>query len=431
MNIQKTIENLQNCPCGREHKLGEMAVEIGPGLVCHTAEILAANNFPRKLLVVADKNTLSASGGILENLESGGFSYDLKLFDDLKVADIRDVNELTALCGGVGGVLSVGSGSLNDICRLASFSAGRAFAIFAAAPSMDGFASNSAPITFDNFKKSVVCHAPSIIIGDTEILAKAPAELKSAGFGDMIAKYIAMADWKIARLTVGEYYCPRVAAVTVDALRRMVSMAELVTANDPETAGAIMEALVMAGAAMTLAGCTRPASGAEHVISHFWEIKKLERRQPSDFHGKKVGVATLMTAKIYHDIANDTSIEFHKDLTDWDEVYRAYGKNFEGEVKAANSPTVTDETSPEILRENWPEIRRIIKEELPSYAELLALMKTAGAATTIEEIGVTPDLAEAGLRFHSYMRHRMTLMRLIPMLTKDFDYKKYITPPVL
>jgi len=416
MNLTHLLSPLQNCPCGRAHRLPPMAVEIAPGLLARTDELLAANNFPRALLVVADKNTLGASPGILDVLAAGGFHCDLKLYDDMRTADMRDVHTLTGLCENVGGVLSVGSGSLNDICRLASFHAGKAFAIFATAPSMDGFASDSAPITENNFKTSISCHAPSVIIGDTEILARAPATLKSAGFGDMLAKYIALVDWHAARLTIGEYHCPRVAAITETALRRVTAMADRVTVNDPETAGAIMEALVMTGLAMTLAGCVRPASGCEHMISHFWEIKKLEHGQLSDFHGRKVGVATLMAARLYHELAALENIVFHEDAADWDAVYAAYGPNFTRDIQACNTPSVADETTPERLRACWPEIRALVQTILPSPEALLALLRAAGAPTTPEEIAITPELAAAGLEFHPYMRHRMTLSRLRGMM---------------
>jgi len=417
MNIQKIVAGLRDCPCGRPHALGPMAVEIGPGLLARTAEILLSADFPRRLLIVADQNTLHAANGILEALTAGGFAYHLKLYDDLRVADMRDVNVLIELCNEIDGVLSIGSGSLNDICRLAAFRAGKAFAIFTTAPSMDGFASNSSPITEGNFKTSIFCRAPSVIIGDTEILAKAPAELKSAGFGDMLAKYVGLADWKIARLTTGEYYCPAVAAITESALARVVSMAGRVTADDPKTAGAIMEALVMTGLAMTLADCTRPASGCEHVISHYWEIKKLEQGKLSDYHGKKVGVATLLVSEMYHALVSRTDIAFRDDATDWGAVYAAYGPNFAGEVRAANSPTVTSETSADILRDCWPEICRVVREELPSPDRMRELLLTAGCATTTDEIGISPELAAAGLEYHAYMRHRMTLSRLRSMMS--------------
>ena len=267
MDIQSIIKSLENCPCGRKHTSDIKAIEIGKGLLKNTGEILSSNDFPKKILVVADRNTLGASEGILENLSRSGFKYTLKLYDDMKTADMKDVMTIVDMSVDVDGILSVGSGSLNDICRLASYKANKDFAIFATAPSMDGFASGAAPITYNNFKETYQACQPSIIIADTEILARAPAELKSAGFGDMIAKYIAIVDWKVSRLLTGEYYCENIIGLTRHALERMVALADRVMKVDEETAGAIMEALVFTGVAMKLADSTRAASGTEHIIS--------------------------------------------------------------------------------------------------------------------------------------------------------------------
>ena len=166
---------------------------------------------------------------------------------------------------------------------------------------------------------------------------------------------------------------------------------------------------------MKLGDTTRAASGAEHVVSHFWECKKLEQGLLSDFHGKKCGVATLMCIRLYKELAKIESPAFVKDQTDWDKVYTVYGENFRLEVEKYNTPTVTDETTPAVLAQHWQEIRRILNEELPAVEELTALMKQAGCATTAKEIGVADDLAVLGLHFHPYMRHRMMLTRLVPM----------------
>ncbi|MDP4134007.1 MAG: iron-containing alcohol dehydrogenase, partial [Bacillota bacterium] len=424
MDIKGLVDGLKNCPCGRKHEIDIKAVEIGSGLLNKTAEILTANNFPKKILVVADKNTLKASEGILEVLKEGGFLYGIKLYENLREADVKGVNEVEEESKAYEGILSVGSGSLNDICRRAAFLADKEFAIFATAPSMDGFASGTSPITENNFKVTKQARQPSIIIADTKILANAPAELKSAGFGDMIAKYIALVDWKVSHLVTGEYYCENVALITKKALEKVVKLAPRVTEASEEAAEAIMEALVLTGLAMKLADCVRPASGTEHIISHYWEIKKLEKGLISDYHGKKVGVATLFATRIYKNIILNKNIKFTLDKTDWDEVYKAYGPNFSEDIKKLNSPTVTDETTPEILRENWDEIVRIVHSELPSESDLLNLMKQAGAAATLDEISVSKDLGLQGLKYHPYMRHRMTLMRLLPMTDIKIDYEQ-------
>ncbi len=415
MNIRTLVDSLQNCPCGRAHTVSIKAVEIGSGMLQRTAQILAENGFPKSILLVVDENTIRAADGILDVLKDGGFAVKLKLYGDLRVADMKNAREIIELSRDVDGILSVGSGSLNDICRLAALHADKEFAIFATAPSMDGFASGTSPMTEGNFKSTRPARQPSIIIGDTKILAAAPAILKGSGFGDMVAKYVALIDWKVSHLLTGEYYCENIAAVTMDAVRRLMALADKVTQEDEETAGAIMEALVLAGLAMKLGDSVRPASGTEHIISHFWEIKKLEQGLISDFHGRKVGVGTLYTAKIYHWLAKQ-DIHFVPENLDWDAIYQAYGPNFTDDVKKLNNPTVTTETTAQRCNECWPQIAKLVQEELPTYEELAALMRKAGCAMNLEDIHVAPELGAQGLEFHPYMRHRMTLMRLIPMM---------------
>lgn len=416
MDIARIQHELTGCPCGRAHQTAIRAVEIGNGLTARAAAILTANAFPRSLLLVADNHTLRAAGDLPAVLRDGGFAVKRKLYEDLRVADMEQVEELEALCEDVDGILSVGSGSLNDICRLAAYRRQKPLAIYATAPSMDGFASNSAPITKNNFKVSYPAVQPQVIIADTAVLAAAPAVLKSAGFGDMIAKYIALADWRIAALTVGEYYCDRIAALSANAVEKIVRLADKVTAADEEAAGAIMEALVLTGLCMGFADSVRPASGAEHVLSHYWEIKKLQNGELSDFHGRKVGVATVLINAVYRDLTRIERVHPHAEEVDWDAVKAAYGPGLADDMMKVNRPTVTTQIQPETLAAQWGTIRAIVRETLPSQDELLRLMRLAGAPTDIDQIGVSPALCAQGLEYHAFMRYRLTLMRLRPML---------------
>ena len=421
MDLQKVLDNLKNCPCGKTHTFDTKVVEIGSGITARAGEILANAGFPKKLLVVGDDNTMRVSEGLLDSLASAGFDVAKKLiYRDMKYARVEQVREVELLAREVDGIISVGTGSLNDICRVASFELDKKFCIFATAPSMDGFASDTAPIIENEFKNSWQARQPMVILADTKILAKAPAELKSAGFGDMVAKYLGILEWRIANLVIDEYYCPAVAQITLDALEKCCSLADKVTADDEESAGAIMEALVLSGLAMKLAGCSRPASGAEHVVSHFWECYKLARGIWPEYHGKKVGVATVILMQVYHNLAERMpTVEPTKDMTNWDEVYAQFSEKQLPEVKKLNNPTITDKIDPERLRDCWPEICRLIKETLPSTEKLISLMNAAGCATTPEEVHVSPELFATGLRYHTYMRYRLLIPRLFPMLGTD------------
>ena len=245
--ILKIIEDFKKpCKCGRVHETAVRDVVAEPGAVNKVGEILMRNSFPKDLLLVADKNTLKAAEPITDSLS--GFNVSYKIYDDLRVAKMEHVEEIQGLIKGRDiAVLSVGTGSVNDTCRLASSRENKRLCIFGTAPSMDGFASYGAPIVKGAFKSSYASKSPEVIIADTEILAAAPTELKSAGFGDMMAKYIGLIDWQISHLLTGEYYCEKIATLTREAADEIMGMADSVTKNDPHTAGKIFEALLKTG----------------------------------------------------------------------------------------------------------------------------------------------------------------------------------------
>ena len=420
MDLKKILHSVENCPCGRKHTIATEVVEIGSGIVHTCGEILCRAGFPKTVLLVSDRNALAAADGVVESLEAAGFQLKKLIYDNMMYARIEQVREVKALCSDVEGVISVGTGSVNDICRVASFEAGKKFCIFATAPSMDGFASDTAPIVENNFKTSYFVEQPMVILADTAVLAKSPVELKAAGFGDMVAKYIGMVDWRLSNLLTDEYYCPAIADITMQGVGKIVALADKVRAEDEEAAGSIMEGLVLSGIGMKLAKCSRPASGSEHVVSHYWECYKLARGIWPEFHGKKVGVASVLINRIYHNIADRVvDIDPIPDPTDWDEVKAAFDPSQINDLMKVNSPTVTDSVDPARLKAIWPEVRRLIKEMLPTDEEMLRMMRAAGAATESEDVHVSEELLVKGLKYHSYMRYRILLTRLLPMMQLD------------
>ena len=420
MDLNRILKSLENCPCGKKHTFVTEVVEIAHGVTERTGEILKNAGFPEKVLLVADKNTLGVSAGILESLADAGFEVKQLVYENMKYARIEQVREVEALLEDVDGLISVGTGSLNDICRVASYEKGKKFCIFATAPSMDGFASDTAPILENNFKASWKAEQPFAILADTRILAASPVELKSSGFGDMVAKYIGIVDWKISNILTGEYYCDAIAALTLEATDKCFSMADQITANSEEAAGAVMEALILSGLAMKLAGCSRPASGAEHVVSHYLECYKVVRGIWPEYHGKKVGVATVLVNHAYRKLA-ETVLEVNpvKDPFNMEEILTHYDPQLKDDIVKLKSPTITETIDPAVLKEKWNEIREVIFKYLPEDDVLMAKMKAAGAATTIEEVHVSKELLAEALRYHGYMRYRVLLTRLMPMLGLD------------
>ncbi len=412
-NFRELIASYNTCTCGVEHRCDIRDIRVGRGLVSRVGEILLENGFPRKLLLVADRNTLAAAEGILESLSD--FEVILHIYETLRVATMDDVRLVEGYFDRVDAVLAVGTGSIHDPSRMACARQKKPLCLFATAPSMDGFASYSAPIVDGNFKTTHPAKCPEVIIADTKILAHAPVELKSAGFGDMISKYIALIDWQVSHLLTGEHYCERVADLTRFATDRLMSMADKVTLEDEEAAGAVFESLLMTGIAMSFTMTSRPGSGTEHILAHYWECLELLEGKTPNYHGEDVGVATLMMLKYYEELASRTSVTAHREINDWDAIYVAYGALAE-DVRKLNTPdTITDPIDSKDIERLWPQIVSIIRS-VPDYETCLSAMKKAGCKTTIEEIGKDHDFVAASFRYHPYMRRRLSLRRVANLI---------------
>lgn len=413
--IMKIIEEFKKeCPCGKTHTTSVRDIRIGSGLVHNTGSILRENGFPEKILLVADNNTIEAAKGIEASLK--GFDVIKHIYKNIRVADMKHVKELENLISDEDiAILSVGTGSVNDPCRLAAARKNKKLCIFATAPSMDGFASDSSPIVENGFKSSYPAKSPEVIIGDTEILAAAPAFLKSAGFGDMIAKYIGLIDWQISSLLTGEYYCERVAELTKKAVDTLMEMSHLVTENDEHTAGKIFESLLMTGIAMSFTKNSRPASGSEHIIAHLIECLQLPYGIIPNYHGEDVGVCTLEMLRLYNSFADNEFIRAKHESVDWNKVFTVYG-NLAEDVKKLNFPeNIIDNVTPENLVNSWSKIRDII-HSVPSFEECKNAMKKAGCKITVSDIGKERDFFDLCVKYSPYMRKRLTLLRLRDMI---------------
>ena len=190
-------------------------------------------------------------------------------------------------------VISVGAGTINDLGRYASYITGRDFILVLTAPSMDGAVSGVAPLIQNHLKITFPAHAPVALVGDLDILSKAPMKMLSAGVGDILGKYNCLTDWRLSALVNGEYHCATIEGIMRSAIDKTMQAARKLTERSEDDIRTLTEGLVLSGIAMDFAGNSRPASGAEHHISHFFEMQFLFDGIPAILHGTKVGVATI------------------------------------------------------------------------------------------------------------------------------------------
>ncbi|MDR1735235.1 MAG: iron-containing alcohol dehydrogenase [Oscillospiraceae bacterium] len=428
MDYEAMARELESCPCAAGTQRLPY-IRIGESVLPTAGEILRQEGFPRKILLISDENTTRAARGLLRSLVENGFVVRRHIYPDLRSATLETVKHVRSLTPGIAGIIAVGTGCISDVCRMAASQTRKPLCIFATAASMDGFASATAPIITDGFKTSHQAKAPDFLLADTAVLEKAPAFLTAAGVGDIAGKCIALADWRIAALFgecpapvaavsykdntssqvfCTEPYCPQIAAH----VREAFHMVSRKTDSAQPYSTQVLEALILSGLCMAWHGSSRPASGAEHSLAHFWEMRKLFAEEAPEFHGAMVGVATLLLAEVYHRTVNNPSPAFVPEHKDKVGLRRAF-PGLEAEIKRMNCPSPLANLSPEQLAETWPDICRIVREEIPPTAELEALLRAAGAPLTPEEIHVPAELVTEGLRYSSYARKRITLLRIL------------------
>lgn len=218
----------------------------------------------------------------------------------------REVYDINAMSDLPDYILAVGSGSVNDICRMVSYRLGLPYGIVGTAPSMDGYASVVAPLLVGKTKTVYQCSIARHIIIDTAICKDAPYELLTAGVGDMIGKYIAILDWELSAMHTGEYYCQKIADSVLQATKECIDEAYTLSERKAESIEKIVNGLITSGMGIAYSGSSRPASGTEHMIGQTWEIMDLESGRELQLHGHDVGAATFVAIAMYKKLYNET-----------------------------------------------------------------------------------------------------------------------------
>ena len=413
------------CPCGRPHSFSA-EVHCGAGVVGKLPDILRERKI-QKAFILTDENTYEAAGRqvcqLLNDAKIGFQSYTLPEKephpDEQRVG--AAVMHMAPDCDIV---IGVGSGVINDIGKMLASLAKLPYIIVGTAPSMDGYASATSSMTRDGLKVSIDTKAADVIIGDTDILKNAPLRLLRSGLGDMIAKYVSICEWRIASVITGEYYCEAVAELIRDALRQCVERAEGLLNRDPDAVEAVFAGLVIGGVAMNYAGCSRPASGNEHYISHIVDMRAVEFGTAEDLHGIQCAIGTLETLRLYEKLQNITpdrekAICYAESFSyaDWaNKLLDFLGRGAESMIALEGKEKKYDvdahKARLEIILSRWEEIMEIIRQELPTSTEVERLLDTIGAPKNLKDIGVDAPLSMI-FRATKDIRDKYVLSRLL------------------
>ena len=403
------------CSCGRNHGLETQFVLVEAGCLSKADGYLEEYGICGFRAVIYDRNTYAACEGVRPRADQEIVLEPVGLHaDEHGVAAVMDQLDERAQV-----LVAVGSGTIHDITRYCAYLKKIPFVSCPTAASVDGFCSSVAAMTWEGAKKTLTAVSPVLVLADVNIIAKAPMFLARSGFGDMIGKYIALADWRMARCLVGEFYCPRIADIMAQATQAVLDSVDGIVNGETDAYGTLIYGLLLSGIAMQMMGNSRPASGGEHHISHCIEMAPDGLGVHSDaLHGEKVGVGTLMAAREYHRLARLDADCWgdYPELTE-KEIFAVFGERLSRQIADENAKDCAAGITAEQIRIHWKELQAEIGT-IPPAEELLAAFEKIGAMTTLEELGV-PEQAGADLLDVSPMvRNRLTLMRLRRCLKK-------------
>ena len=392
------------------------AVVIEDSLEGSEAERVAALGIDRHVAVVSDPTTHAALGARIERALGGRFHVQ-SIVLPAPHADADTVSRLiSALEPRTDAVIAVGSGTLNDLTKMAALERGCPQLVFATAPSMNGYTSVSASITAGGIKRSVRARTPVGAFFDLRVIAAAPLRLIRAGIGDSLCRATAQADWLLSHLLLGRPYREAPFALLAADERALLAQIPALLAGDVAAMRHLVRTLVLSGFGMTISGGSFPASQGEHLLGHYIEMMHPPELPPT-LHGEQMGVCTLAMARLQDAmLAREAPPVLRLGTLDRAAIVAHFGAEIgEGlwqEVEPKRLDAARAEELNAHLATSWPVMRDAIARVTLGAARTAEVLAAAGAPAAPEELGWPAMLWDAARRHARELRNRYTFLDL-------------------
>lgn len=377
MEINELLQGI-DCACGRHHRCDIRYIAIGSNAIDRLGDMVKEYN---RILLVADENTYAAAG---EKTENALTEKKLnKVIFSGKTVLIPNENAIERVMQNIDGVeliIGIGSGVIQDLCKYVSHTTGIPYYIVATAPSMDGYASTGAAMILGGMKVTVSAGVPAAIIADTQVLKNAPMDMIRAGYGDIVGKYSALNDWRLSQIVNDEYFCQNIYDLTMDMVHKTLQLADGLLKREEESVKVLMEALVIVGIAMSFAGSSRPASGSEHHLSHFFEITGIVNDEEYFPHGIDVAYSTVVTAELREKLLSNPWPDKQYRLSRENyvaQIDRIYGPVAQGCIALQDKVGLYEKDMLSVYKAKETEIREVLSEmpKAEEIKEMLAAVK--------------------------------------------------------
>ncbi len=415
-----------DCPCGIRHELPIEACHVGETAALELAKF-AQDRCGTTVLVVSDENTFRAGGEpVLKALRDTGKRIVEQRYPGTPFEATGERAEETAEAGkDVDFYVAIGSGTVSDLAKYAGSVQKKPVLLYPTAASMNGYTSGITALKIRGLKRTQPCRPVTGIFANPEVIATAPQRMLAAGVADFLSKCSSAADWRASHLLRGDYYCHRPREFNEGIQERLFAAAPAVGRAEPEAVKLVMEALLLSGFGMVIAGSSAPASGGEHLISHYLDMKHALYGVKNDLHGTQVGVGTVYALGL------------------WEKVLALEPEAVEVEALVAAHPSpehvracVMEDWGPQVGEEVWaqwtqkapapeklrselerfknllPALREALGEDLQPSATVAQCIEVSGGPVHPEGLYAPLEEYQKALNGARYLRNRFTILDL-------------------
>ncbi|MEM9220970.1 MAG: iron-containing alcohol dehydrogenase [Pseudomonadota bacterium] len=403
---------------GQRYGIPVEDIAIAPSLAGEEAALVRARHNGKRLTVVHDPFTRKALGSrVLDALKADGGSVEEFVWANPRCTT-DGVHELSEATAGAEALVAVGSGTVSDSAKYATYLDGREYSVFATSP-MNAYTTPTASVSSGGMKTSITCHSAKGVFFDLEVLGKCPQRLVSAAFADVICRTTAQCDWLLSHLLFETAYVDvpyKLMAVDED---RMIKCAAAIRAGDPQALATLTRVSALMGLSTSFTGTTHVGSMAEHMISHSIDMFASDHdgAHPGTSHGEQVGVATLTMSRLQNTLLRqDTAPRVNPTDVPQPRLAETYGAKMAQTMVDATAKKALNEEGAERLSarldETWDELRKELLGVTRPAEEIEAAMEEAGCQRTGRDLGLSPAFYRQAVRDARFIRDRYSFLDL-------------------
>jgi glycerol-1-phosphate dehydrogenase [NAD(P)+] len=405
---------LRDPQSGELLKVPVKRVVIEKSLAASEADLVADLDLPAPFAVISDYNTHEALGRRVETALAGRGVISIRL-PGRPHPDEQTAAKVMAAGARAGSYIAVGSGTINDLAKFSAAQQGKRCAVFATAPSMNGYTSVNVAITMGGHKKSLPAVAPEGVFCDLSVLAAAPARLVRAGFGDAICRSTAQADWYMAHRLRGSAYWPLPFSLFADLEDAMVEGVDALTRGDAAAIESLTRVLLLSGFGMTICGGSYPASQGEHLISHYIEMLG-SHGDDAPMHGEQIAVTTLVMARLQQALLAAGPPRLKASNVTLAELTAHFGDELGRDCMVEIMPKLLNDTQADELNDKleriWPSLTDDLRKMMRPADQIADALGRCGAPTGYADLGLNREFFSNAVLHAREIRNRYTFLDL-------------------